>query len=68
MYGGAKSGGAGAAVREGGDPGTRREGSLTAAWRYGRAPAGEEDSGETEQKKRHEKSTPPGAFFNKMII
>lgn len=69
MYGGAEPGGAGAVIREGGLSGAGREGALTAVWRYGRDPAGEEGSGGPEQKEKDmEKSTPPGAFFNKMII
>ena len=51
MYGSAEPGGAGAVIREGGPSRASREGALTAVWRYGRDPAGEEGSGGPGQKK-----------------
>lgn len=67
MYGSAEPGGAGAVIREGGPSRASREGALTARLacegirQEKRAPA-------VRDRKRHEKSTPPGAFFQQNVI
>ena len=65
MYGSAEPGGAGAVIREGGPSRASREGALTAVWRYGRDPAGEEGSGGPGQKKDMKKAPSQVLFSTK---